>query len=136
MINIGLKTKTRSTSLQTMTTSNVPPDPTKLEKTKRSINKVIDFLEIMSALLLLISFGSLLTLIIGEYLRPGFAPDDFSFISVDLLCLCGPFALLIQSIEIVMKRPLNCLRIVVIATSIVALPVSLFFGFASMIYLK
>jgi len=119
-----------------MTTNIASPNLDKIEKTKPSIDKVIDFLEIMSVLLLVISIGSLLTLIIGDYLLPGFAPDDLSFISVDLLCLSGPFALLIQLIEIVMKRPLNFLRIFTLTASIASLPLCLFFGFAMTIYLK
>jgi len=121
-----------------MTTNILSPETTKPEKTKPPIDKVVDFLEILSLLLLVISFGSLLVCIIGDLLLPGFAPEyeNFFLLPIGLLCPIGAFTLLMQLLVIAMKRPSNCLRKVILAASIVALPVGLFFGFAIVIYMK
>ncbi len=108
--------------------------PTKPEKAKSPLEKAIDFLEIASLCLLAISFGSLLVVFIWDRY---FAPLGADLVNNDLfltpiLCMfpIGVFALLVQLLAVVRKRPSSCLRKLILAAAIVALPLGLFLGFA------
>jgi hypothetical protein len=83
-----------------------------LKKNNSSIDKFLDSLELISPLLLFISFGSLLILTMGDFLLPGFVPnyEQFFLLPIGLLCPFGAFALLIQLIVISKRRPSNFLR--------------------------